>query len=808
MIHLLLHDNVTDRMKISGGSILPYTFSSPNPINNVTVKLGYTEPNDQCVWEFAAPEVVKPEITTANLPCSDGFYILRLSKTVSGGLTMVNLILPNGSQIVANETLYYDISIPINTEISLGILYDSGCTFYYEIPSNTCIGNYSVDLQLNTEANCGDDLILRAVVTGGVAPFMYHYVVPKATDGYYEIDTTDNEITIAAGTFGSGSVTVEVRDAIAQAAFDSGILSPITYTFSATPTITACTNSAYNIVITGTPNAVVTTTIPGNTEITIPISGTITISLTAGGSAGITSYAYTQIVLNKGEANECVRGLSNTTIITTIAMPTATMSPTVPSVCNNVTTLVGFTGTPGATVSVLIRNLTTATNVGTYNVVLNGGGVGSLAVPTTQAQYRITKQSVTLGSCINTATTYFDVSVSQAPTISILSNTYACNPDLTYYSVLFMSDYAPWGVSAGSVQLVDGNTYMVYNIPTETASIITVKNGACTVTATTLAYACDCSSITVTPPVGVPNSHYFCDDEAIPTLTVTCNNNVNWYSSSIGGTLLSTNSLTYTPPAGLVLYGSNWFWAEAEDVNGCKSDRTSIYVFKNATPGGEIIPPSSLCANTVQTFLSDLWNDPVSHVWSSVGATIIGATTGRSAKILIPSDGTSYTITLDVTNTAGCTTTLTFADTAKGCMKSCLYYSDIIGDYNGSLIFVEYMGNTYNIYAGSADIVNIGGFSYNMAYVNAINNAAIPGFTASAPTEAELTANIYNLPPDTTKYDTTVTECIRLHYIAEQPFTIDQYGNHNHIDNAESHTYSYNDPVSFIYLAACYCENE
>ena len=79
----IIHDNVTDRMKISGGSILPYTFSSPNPINNVTVKLGYTEPNDQCVWEFTAPELAQPEITTTNLPCSDGFYILRLSKAAS-----------------------------------------------------------------------------------------------------------------------------------------------------------------------------------------------------------------------------------------------------------------------------------------------------------------------------------------------------------------------------------------------------------------------------------------------------------------------------------------------------------------------------------------------------------------------------------------------------------------------------------------------------------------------------------------------------------------------------------------------------
>ena len=682
----LLWNDTYNRMQIVGGSILPHTFSSKDPITSMSIKLGYTEAEDQCVWEFTPPTLTAPTISTTSFDCSDGSYILRLGKVFDGGLTISNLILPNGVTIVGETSTYYNLNIPINTTITLGIKYSTGCIFYYDIPANTCITNYDVDLTFNAAANCGEDLVLTATVTGGVAPFSYQFRYPNGNGGTTTVDTTSNTITVPADAFSSGSATVSVRDTVSQTVFDSCVLNPVSYTFSATPLVNTCTSTSYSIVITGTPYAEVTTNIPSYTTVTIPAGGTITITKTASGTAGTTVYSYSSMTVDPGGSNECVMALTDTTSVVVGDMPTATVTPTAPAVCSSDATVIAITGTPYAIVNITIYNTTLSTTVGTYNVTLTSGGLGSLTLPTSQAQYRVTKNSVTLGGCTNTATSLFNVYVSTAPVVTILSDTYACNSTLTLYEVQFTSTFSPWGVSVGYLETLGTNLYRVYGVPTETACTITVKNGSCTTTATTQPWECDCSSLTVTPPVGAPDSYEMCENDlTAPTLTVTCTNDVNWWSALTGGTKLQdkddvVNSLLFVPDLEDVGYGGNWFYAEAEDVNGCTSVRTPIYLAKNPNPGVEIIPPANYCSEENVTFTSNVWNNVETYLWSATGGKIVGSTTGSSCVVLMPADGVAFTVTLDVGNAYGCTNTDTVSDTAATCCEGtpCLEQTVVI----------------------------------------------------------------------------------------------------------------------------------
>lgn len=122
-------------------------------------------------------------------------------------------------------------------------------------------------------------------------------------------------------------------------------------------------------------------------------------------------------------------------------------------------------------------------------------------------------------------------------------------------------------------------------------------------------------------------------------------------------------------------------------------------------------------------------------------------------------------------------------------MKSCLFYSDGVGGYlNPNDMDLTYMGNTYVIPVADADYISIGAYTYNQAFVDAINAAAIPGFSASLPTESEITANPYSLTANPDDYATTKTELIRLRWVDGKAFTLDFNSWNAVITETNSHT--------------------
>lgn len=90
-----------------------------------------------------------------------------------------------------------------------------------------------------------------------------------------------------------------------------------------------------------------------------------------------------------------------------------------------------------------------------------------------------------------------------------------------------------------------------------------------------------------------------CSNETIPPLSVTVNSGtgVNWYNAPTGGTLLQSNSTTYTPT------GAGTYYAEAYDlITGCLSDaRTPVTLTIVFTPTVTITGTNSICTGNTAT---------------------------------------------------------------------------------------------------------------------------------------------------------------------------------------------------------------
>ncbi len=139
-----------------------------------------------------------------------------------------------------------------------------------------------------------------------------------------------------------------------------------------------------------------------------------------------------------------------------------------------------------------------------------------------------------------------------------------------------------------------------------------------------------------------------CEDEAIPALQVTVENNrrVAWYDAPVGGNLLEPNSNNYTPTQAGIYYAE----AYVNGLNCINPVRTAVTLTINSIP---VLPSTfealTLCSNEVATLDAGLAG--LQYQWN---------TNEMTQTITIDTPGT-YTVT--VTNGAGCNAVKTFVVT-------------------------------------------------------------------------------------------------------------------------------------------------
>ncbi len=162
-------------------------------------------------------------------------------------------------------------------------------------------------------------------------------------------------------------------------------------------------------------------------------------------------------------------------------------------------------------------------------------------------------------------TPYPDFSVSATP----------CNLLNQTYGIQFMSSADSVHVSVGMLTMPMPGVFDVTGIPNgQSVSIeLLAGSGLCKDTILVAAPNCDCPFIS--PPVATPSAYSICENDNIPTLSVTVGMNLvaNWYDVPFGGVPVASNTLTYQPPAAI----SSTYYVEALDTaDGCYSIRTAI----------------------------------------------------------------------------------------------------------------------------------------------------------------------------------------------------------------------------------------
>lgn len=248
------------------------------------------------------------------------------------------------------------------------------------------------------------------------------------------------------------------------------------------------------------------------------------------------------------------------------------------------------------------------------------------------------------------------------PTIT-LDNQPTCSADLLTYSVNVSTNGGVLTTSAGTLINTLGNSWTVSGIPSGTDIVLQLSNLGCSATLNITAPNCNCPP--VSPPISTLNPSY-CIGNAVPSISasVSAGQTIDWYDQLIGGTLLATSTLNYSPGI------AGTFYAEARDIaTGCVSNRTAISITENALPTVTVSANTTTCQGTAITLTASGAN---SYAWSP--ATGLSGVIGASVSAN-PSSSQTYTVTgtdnNSCVNTATVTVSVTPSSSASQSISIC-----------------------------------------------------------------------------------------------------------------------------------------
>ncbi len=169
-----------------------------------------------------------------------------------------------------------------------------------------------------------------------------------------------------------------------------------------------------------------------------------------------------------------------------------------------------------------------------------------------------------------------DVILQDLPTLDITATN--CDDGVNTFTITFQTN----GTVTASNGTIVGN--QVINIPDgQDVTLIAELNGCYRFV---LVEGLDCGCPDFFPPTNPVNGE-ICEDEAIPTLSVTVESglSVNWYDAAVNGNLLASNTLNFTP-SGPLAPGVYTYYAETTNIPAeCPSpDRTEVYLIIHDIP--------------------------------------------------------------------------------------------------------------------------------------------------------------------------------------------------------------------------------
>jgi hypothetical protein len=301
---------------------------------------------------------------------------------------------------------------------------------------------------------------------------------------------------------------------------------------------------------------------------------------------------------------ECVDAAACTSELTGVSL-TITSKPVAPTIvdetiCENETTtdiiapagtsysVTGLAGSVAALTTVTTANLTTA-------------GLDAAATGT----YAFSLVETDAAGCESEAGS-FNIIVSPTPVVLASMDDNICDgSDITITASSTPADAATiytWYSDAGlTATLGSGASLTVTPTATPTTYYVTSSLNSCLSASDNVVVTLS----TATAPTGTDATA--CEGSTTSAdyqLVAACGGgeNVNWYDSASGGTLLLANSTTYTPSgASSLVDGTYTYYAECEDGGGCISLRTVVTLTIDAKPDTPIIADETICENGTAT---------------------------------------------------------------------------------------------------------------------------------------------------------------------------------------------------------------
>lgn len=357
-----------------------------------------------------------------------------------------------------------------------------------------------------------------------------------------------------------------------------------------TPAI--CSGTAAELVIQGTPNAIVSYTINGASQPDVTLSNTGTIIIDTGILTVTTTTTFTYALTNvqstavPPESNTIV---GQTATVTVYDLPWATIAAYDTTVCLGDATYLYFTGTPNATVTYtdFANNFTTTLNNEGNSSVVTGPLYTATTFNLAYAENygigcsNLLTESVTFTINANAAIIEnpFDTTVCEGQGISL--SVIATGPYLTYQW------YRNWNPIAGATSATYTDASVTFD---EAGDYVVSINGSCGPSVTS-----SVATVFVNPPATflqqpvANNTVCVGQSVSLSAIVVGTNLTYQWYKESTA--IAGATGPTYTIPSATVADSGNYTLA----VTSCETITSSIaeVVVNNGTGG-------SSCGDTIQ----------------------------------------------------------------------------------------------------------------------------------------------------------------------------------------------------------------
>ena len=205
-----------------------------------------------------------------------------------------------------------------------------------------------------------------------------------------------------------------------------------------------------------------------------------------------------------------------------------------------------------------------------------------------------------LNDCVSNTRTAVTLTVDPLP--ALIEAFAACNDDiLSYFVTLAMTNTDSIRVNAGTVTNEGFGGFIIEDIPIDSLFSFTAFDTLSGCTSDWMLNIPNCDCPDVNPPVSLGDIS-ICEGDSIPSLSVEVDSGlvVDWYDMAMDGTLLLSDSSSYTPP------GPGTYFAETRNpINDCVStSRMPVSLVVDSLP--VLLTSETLCSADLTTYSANV----------------------------------------------------------------------------------------------------------------------------------------------------------------------------------------------------------